>query len=142
MKAPLALVFAIVLGLLAGPAVAAPAAKAPPPGSSVEMPYLVAPMATDEGRLAGYAYISIKLVARSPNSAVKIRGKVPFIQDAFVRDVNRDMLPATGDPAKIDRAPLAARLLADARRIAGTAEVVSLEIIRIQVTTLRDTPQG
>ncbi len=75
MKAPLALVFAVLLGLLAGPAVAASGAKVPPPGSSVEMPYLVAPMATDE---------AIQCVVATTPKVPLISGRVVKAKGIFV----------------------------------------------------------
>ena len=71
--------------------------KAGDPGTNVEMPFLIAPMTVD-GKLTGYAYISSKVVTRSRNASLEVRDKIPFIQDAFVRDVNeapsaRPMIP-------------------------------------------------
>ena len=53
----------------------------------LEMPFLIAPLNQD-GKLVGYAYISSKIVAASLSAAVSVREKTPFLQDAFVRDVN------------------------------------------------------
>lgn len=127
----------ILLVCLAGPAGAADAPKKPQePGTSVEMPYLIAPLATED-RLVGYAYISSKILATSPSAAMDIRDKTPFIQDAFVRDVNGATIGMAGDPTKIDSAILKARMLNDARRIMGTAKVAGIEIVTIQIAPLR-----
>ncbi|MEI9993481.1 MAG: hypothetical protein WDM91_02710 [Rhizomicrobium sp.] len=98
------------------------AEKAGDPGTNVEMPFLIAPMSKD-GKLLGYSYISSKLVASSQASALTIRDKIVFIQDAFVRDVNAAPVAPASDPTAVDRVLLAGRLLADARRIAGAAGV-------------------
>ncbi|MEJ0025801.1 MAG: hypothetical protein WDN01_07225 [Rhizomicrobium sp.] len=105
------------------PAVAAP--KAGDPGTNVEMPFLIAPM-TKDGRLLGYSYISSRIVASSQSAALEIRGKIAFIQDAFVRDVNAAPVALAGDPTKVDTGLLAGRLVADARRIVGTAKVARI----------------
>jgi hypothetical protein len=106
------------------------------PGSSVEMPFLIAPLNQD-GKLVGYAYISSKIVAASLSAAVSVREKTPFLQDAFVRDVNAAPITTADDPLTVDRPALAARLLADAKRIAGSNRAVSFVITQIQVAPTR-----
>lgn len=115
---------------------AALAGKAPEPGTSVEMPYLIAPIAVDD-KLIAYAYISSKIVATSPSAAIDIRAKTPFIQDAFVRDVNALPVGSAADPMKIDSPGLIARLLKDARRIMGQGKVASVGIVQLQIAQLR-----
>jgi hypothetical protein len=107
------------------------------PGTHVEMPYLMAPMTTD-GRLSGYAYISSKVVASSPTAALDIRGRIAYIQDAFVRDVNAAALAQKGNPPAVDNDALSARLMADARRVMGAGKVVGVEIIQVQVAPMRN----
>jgi hypothetical protein len=128
-----------IAGVLAGTVLATSAVaaeKAPEPGTSVEMPYLIAPIVVDN-KLTAYAYISSKIVATSPSAAIDIRAKTPFIQDAFVRDVNAIPVGAAAAPAKIDSEILAARLLKDTRRIMGSGKVVKVGITQIQVAQLR-----
>lgn len=127
-------VFFLILTATIGATAAA--SKSPEPGTSVEMPYLMAPLATDD-KLIAYAYISSKVIASSPSTAIDIRNKTPFIQDAFVRDVNGAPIGSHSDPTKINSAALAARLLGDARQIMGSAKVAGLEIIRIQIAQLK-----
>lgn len=103
------------------------------PGSSVEMPFLIAPLNQD-GRLVGCAYISSKIVASSLTAAVGVREKTPFLQDAFIRDVNAASI---AKPLTVDRPALAARLLADAKRIAGSNKAVSAVITPTQVAPTR-----
>jgi hypothetical protein len=123
-------------------AVAAPALageKAPEPGTSVEMPYLIAPVIVEE-RLVSYAYVSSKIVGTSPTAAIEIRLKLPFIQDAFVRDVNKTAIGTAADPAKVDEPALQARLLADAKAIVGPTKVSGLKLIQVQMAPMRPTP--
>jgi len=129
--------------LVAGPAMAGDSAqtKAPEPGTSVEMPYLIAPVVVGE-TLVAYAYVSSKIIASSPQTAIDIRLATPFIQDAFVRDVNAAPIGKASDPSAVDAQALTARLLADARRIVGASKVVDLRLIQIQMSPLRPNPQG
>src|SRR5580692_1531508 len=134
--------FALVLAASTAMAATKPT-KEPAPGSSVEMPYLIAPMNDADGKLLAYAYVSTKIVATSPDNAVEVRNKTPFIQDAFVRDVNARSFAKAGDPSSVDQDALTARLLADAQRVVGDNRIQSIEIIQVQISPLRPpAPQG
>jgi hypothetical protein len=109
--------------------------KAGDPGTNVELPFLIAPMSFD-GKLTGYAYISSKVVTTSRNASLEVRDKIPFIQDAFVRDVNASPIGKTTDPRSVDNAALIARLTADVRRIIGAAKIAAVIIIQIQISAL------
>lgn len=131
-----------LLGSIAGAALllagfpAAAGDKTPAPGTTVEMPILIAPMVV-EGRLNGYAYVSSSIVASSPAAAIDVRANVPFIQDAYVRDVNAASIVKAGTPDQLDSDGLVARLLADARRIVGTAKVAGVRLTQVQISPLR-----
>jgi hypothetical protein len=133
MRVPLVLA---LVAVLASPALAGEAKKKHEPGTSVEMPFLIAPVVAD-GKLVAYAYISAKITSSSPAAAVGIREKTPFLQDAFVRDVNAAPIGRADAPQIVDQPALVARLLGDARRIAGSADVVSYTITEIQVAPTR-----
>jgi hypothetical protein len=140
-------VFSLALAALLGDANADaasnPAKDAPAPGSSVEMPYLIAPMNDADGKLLAYAYVSTKIVASSPDDAVEVRNKTPFIQDAFVRDVNTTGFAKSDDPTAVDQPALLARLLNDARKVVGNDRIVTIVITQIQISPLRQAvPQG
>lgn len=115
-------------------------AKAPEPGTSVEMPYLIAPIVVDQA-LVGYAYVSCKIIGSSQQAAVDIRLATPFIQDAFVRDANATPLSQTTALSATEAGALASRLLADAKRIAGAKKVVDLKLIQIQISLFRPNSQ-
>jgi len=142
------ILLSLALALAAAPAFAAD--PEPEPGTTVEMPILIAPMMMD-GRLSGYAYVSSMIVATSPNAAIDVRAKTPFIQDAFVRDVNGASIvkagatvsPGTGipDTSAVDASGLTARLLADARRIAGEKKIAGVKLTQVSIAPLRD-PSG
>jgi hypothetical protein len=118
-----------------GPLVGAGTLKEPSAGSSVVMPYLIAPVVVD-GKLVSYAYVSSMLIGPSPSAAVDIRNQTPFIQDAFVRDVNAAPIGKATDPQTVDTDALAARMLADAKRIVGADKVIGVRIVQIQMRQL------
>jgi hypothetical protein len=129
---------ALLFLLTSAPALAAgaPPVKEPMPGTSVEMPYLIAPIVVDD-KLLSYAYISGKIVATSPSGAIDVRAKLPFVQDAFVRDVNGAPIATGNDVASVDQAKLAQRLLTDARRIVGSDKIAFIAITRVQLAPLK-----
>jgi hypothetical protein len=106
------------------------------PGTNVEMPYLMAPMTGDDGKLSGYAYISMRLTATSDTNALAVRDKLAFVQDAFVRDVNRAGIATKDDLATVDQLALAERLLTDARKVMGANKVASIAITQVQIAPL------
>jgi hypothetical protein len=114
----------------------APKADNSKPGTNVEMPILVAPLSAD-GKLIAYAYVSSTLVASSAVAAIEIRDKTPFLQDAFIRDVNGAPIGQKDAPGKLDQDGLKARLLADARKVVGSAKVAAVQFTQVQVTPLR-----
>lgn len=105
-------------------------------GTSVTMPYLIAPL-PDGGTLLAYAYISSKIIGTSPATALEIKGKIPFIQDAFVRDVNASSIAKPGDPMAVDNTVLQARLLALTKKVMGPGKAVDLKILQVQITPMR-----
>ena len=132
----------LLFALLAGSAAAAEkeaakdSEKAGAPGNNVDMPFLMAPMTGGDGKLSGYAYISSRLATPSDATATLVRDKIAFIQDAFVRDVNRTEITTSGTPPAVDNAALEARLLADARGVVGQGKIQSLVIVQVQVAPL------
>ena len=110
-------------------------------GTKIEMPYLIAPMSSD-GKLLGYAYISMKLEAASPAAAIDVRRQLAFIQDAYVRDVNANSIAKTDDPKAVDKDLLGARLTADARRIVGQNKVTGIVFLQIQYSPLHPGDTG
>ena len=126
----------LIAALLVAPAAGEDAKPKPPrPGTSVEMPFLIAPMSKD-GKLLGYAYISSKLVCTSGSATVAAREKLAFIQDANVRDVNGRAIAVPDDPMKVDENGLALRLADNARRIVGAAKIVRVELVQVQFAPL------
>ncbi|HEY5346607.1 MAG TPA: hypothetical protein VIJ72_00330 [Rhizomicrobium sp.] len=130
---------------LAAPASAATPAKAPDkppectgvPGTNQDLPHLMAPLEKN-GELYGYAYVTSCVAATSESAFSEIGDKIPYIQDAFVRDVNHMPVAtpdADGNPV-VDAAALQARLLADVRRVIGASKIKELVILDLQVSPL------
>ena len=134
MRRVLALLAVLVAVFAAAPAYADD--KPGDPGTNVEMPFLIAPLSID-GRLYGYAYISLKVVTSTQKAALEVRDKVAFVQDAFVRDVNARTVGKTTDPKTVDNPALIARLLADTRRIIGADKIVNILLIDVQISPIR-----
>lgn len=128
-------ILAMALSLLPARAGEAPKAAKPEPGTSVEMPILVAPLVED-GKLVSYAYVSSTIVATSPAAAIEVRAHTPFIQDAYVRDVNAAQVVTADAFHGVDEGALAARLLAAARRVAGSGKVASVRLTQVQISLL------
>ena len=106
------------------------------PGTNVDMPFLMAPMTNANGKLAGYAYLSTRLTASSEANALVVRDKLPFIQDAMVRDVNGAAITTHDDLEKVDIAGTERRLLADASKVMGAGKVKVLTICSVNISPL------
>ncbi len=133
------LIFGMLAAIVSAAAVLAAPAKstnAPEPGTSIEMPYLIAPLMVGDS-LAAYAYISSKIISSSQATAIDVREKIPFIQDAFVRDVNGAQIGRGDNQPNFDSATLKARLFSDVKKVMGPGKVTDLEIIQIQIKPLR-----
>ena len=127
--------------LLALPALAAEeksegGKKGGPAGTNVDLQYLMAPLTDGDGKLLGYAYITARLTASSDTDTLVVRDKMPFIQDALVRDVNAVPVAAAGDPQKVDVSAVESRFLADARKIVGAARVKVITVCTVQIAPL------
>lgn len=118
----------------AGPTLLAGAGilREPMPGTMVYMPYLIAPIVVDD-KLIAYAYVSSEIIAASPSAAIDIRDKTPFIQDSYVRDVNATVIGKADDPSTVDAPALAARMLADAKKVMGAGKALGVKIVQIQM---------
>jgi hypothetical protein len=131
--------------LFAAPALAEGPAKPPkaPPGTSLEMPFLAVPMSNKDGKLLGYSFISSKLVCASQAAAVKARLKIPFLQDANVRDVHARPVSKSDDPTAVDKDLLAAHLTQNAKRVLGDSQVVRTDVLQVQYMPLHpsESPQ-
>lgn len=136
-KALFFLLMALALPAHAADDTAADAQKGGKPGTNVEMPFLMAPLINADGKLVGYAYLSTRLTATSDTYALAVRDKLPFIQDAMVRDVNAEAVAGPDDPEKVDIAEIERRLLADAVKVMGVGKVRLMTVCTVQIAELR-----
>jgi hypothetical protein len=141
---------AAILLLLAALAVPAHAADEKPagdkidakkgkPGTNVDLPFLMAPLLNPDGKLTGYAYLSTRLTAMSDTIALAVRDKLPYIQDAMVRDVNGDAVTTPDDLEKVDVPGLERRLLVDARKVMGASKIKLITVCTVQIALLHPT---
>jgi hypothetical protein len=124
-KAPIAL---LLLAMAAVPAAAAEEAKPADGPVSVELPQILAPMVV-QGRLRGYAYLTIALTPAARDKVLLLREKVPFIQDAILREVNKGSIAKADDPGAVDIEATKARILARLGKVlpAGTVSDLAFE---------------
>jgi len=111
-------------------------AKGGKPGTNVPMDYLMAPLTNAAGKLIGYAYVTSRLTAASEAFVVPVRDKLPFIQDAFVRDINAKGIATAADPQKVDIVALEARLLADAVKVMGSGKIKMITVCTVNIAEL------
>jgi hypothetical protein len=105
-------------------------------GTNVDMPFLMAPLTNEDGKLTGYAYISSRLTAASEATTLIVREKIPYIQDAMVRDVNGADVTTAEDREQVDIPRLEARLMGDARKVLGQGKVKQITICTVQIAEL------
>ena len=110
--------------------------KGGPAGTNVDMPYLIAPLSNADGKLTGYAYLSSRLTAMSDTIALSVRDKLPFIQDAMLRDVNAEPITTPDDPEKVDIPEVEKRLLSDAAKVMGAGKVKLITLCTVQISPL------
>jgi hypothetical protein len=91
----------------------------------VMMPTLVAPIAV-KGRVHNYVYLNVQVFGETAADAEKLRLRIPYIQDAFIREVHRESITVDGNPEQIDGTALLTRLEARAREAADGAAVKSV----------------
>jgi hypothetical protein len=111
-------------------------AKGGKAGTNVDMPFLMAPLTDADGKLTGYAYISTRLTAASEATTLIVREKIPYIQDAMVRDVNGADVTAAEDREQVDIPKLEGRLLGDAKKIMGAGKVKQITVCTVQIAEL------
>ena len=128
---------ASLAALILLPAAALAAGAPPEPGpADVELPRLLAPMVVD-GRLNGYAYMTISLIPTSPGQVLAIREKVHFLQDAFIRELNRGSIVKTDDPANVDVEATKQRLMTRIHEVLPANTVEDLKFDQIVLAPLK-----
>lgn len=96
--------------------------------TEIRLPTLVVPL-TRDGKLLSYAYLDVTMNAESAGEADALRLKIPYFQDAFVREVHRSTVLQGDDTHSVDEAALTARLMTRAQALAGSARITKLSFI-------------
>lgn len=94
---------------------------------TISMPTLVAPMIVD-GALHHYVFLSVTLELTDDNHKSMMLEKIPYLQDAFVREVHGPSIAKNNDPALIDDESLKARLLRASAAVVGADIVRTIEL--------------
>jgi len=96
----------------------------------IQMTPILAPMVV-AARLEGYAYITVTLAPAGRDKVVAIREKMPFLQDAFLRELNKVTIVKADDPKAVDATAVKTRLTTRMNQIlpAGTVAELKLEQI-------------
>ena len=102
----------------------------------VQMPTILAPMIADN-RIENYAYITIVLKPAAPAGVLAIREKVPFLQDAFLRELNGPPIVKADDAKSVDEAALKPRLVARMNQILPAGTVAELKFEPIVVAPVQ-----
>jgi hypothetical protein len=132
----LAAVFALAF-LLPGQLLAALGAEpANQAATAVALPPILAPMVVD-GRLEGYAHLTITIQPRSMDKVLAVREKVPFLQDAFLRELNKASIVKADDHAAVDTDAVNKRLMAQLNRILPAGTVSGLHFDKVVLVPVK-----
>jgi hypothetical protein len=128
----LILALAFLLAVTLPPVIghAATAATADQGPVDIEIPPILAPI-TVQNQLYGYAYITIALAPAGRDKVLAIRGKMPFLQDAFLRELNKASIVKAGDPKTIDADAVKARLTVRMNQVLAAGTVSELKLQQV-----------
>jgi flagellar basal body-associated protein FliL len=109
---------------------AEPAQPAGPRIPSVAMPKLVAPIIVN-GQLHHYAYLSVTLQLNDDGQKTMVLEKIPYLQDAFLREVHETSIVLDNNPDAVDKEGLAQRLVAISARVLGPGVVKNVDFLNV-----------
>ena len=84
----------------------------------ITMPALVTPVVVND-ELQHYAFLSVTLELTSDEHKPMMLEKIPYLQDAFLREVHRASVAKDNDPAVLDEEGLKQRLLRVSATVVG-----------------------
>ena len=87
---------------------------------------LVAPVII-KGQMAKYVYLNVTLVLPDESNKRMLLDKIPYIQDAFLREVHRTTIALGEDPEVLDEEGLQGRLMGVVTKIVGADIVKKVE---------------
>jgi len=85
---------------------------------TISMPVLVTPVILN-GELHHYVFLSITLELTGDEHKNMMLEKIPYLQDAFLREVHKASVAKDNDPAVIDEEGLKLRLMAVGATVVG-----------------------
>jgi len=132
----LAVVFALMIGPIFAGHAAEPIDTKNRGPVDVELPPIIAPMVIAQ-RLESYAYITVSLTPANLNQTFLIREKIPFLRDAFLRELNKGTIVKGDDPKAIDVAAVKERLETRMKQILPAGSVTALKLAPIVVAPLQ-----
>jgi len=89
------------------------------PGTpSIEMPILVAPVVVN-GEMDHYVYLGVTLQLVDDSHKSALLDKIPYLQDAFLREVHGPSIAYNNDPTIVDERGLITRLLRVCAKVVG-----------------------
>ena len=100
-----------------------------PNDPNIDMPGLVSPVIVD-GELHRYVYLSLKLKLSGVGQRSMILEKIPYLQDAFLREVHGASIAFNNDPSIVDEAGVLKRLMQVCERVVGPGAVKEIEIMK------------
>ena len=128
----IACLLAVILPPIVGHAAEANAGAAPQGVPNVVLPQILAPMIA-RNRLEGYAYLTVALAPANAGKVAVIREKMPFIQDAFLRAVNKATIVKPDDFKSVDVEEVKKRLETQVAQVLPAGTVKELKIDQVVV---------
>lgn len=100
---------------------------------TVSMPILVAPVVVN-GELRHYVFLSVTLELSSDEHKDMMLEKIPYLQDAFLRDVHRATVARESEPTLVDEDGLKARLIKVSDATVGAGIVKAVQLLNAERT--------
>jgi hypothetical protein len=101
---------------------------------SIDMPPLIAPVIVS-GELAHYMHFGVSLKLTDDNHKTAVLKKVPYLQDAFLREVHGVSIALDNSPDVVDEKGLKARLIAVCVKVLGEGIVKDIEFRNVVRST-------
>lgn len=89
-----------------------------PRAPQIDMPILVAPVVVN-GEMHHYVYLSVTLLLTDDSHKSMMLDKIPYLQDAFLREAHGASIAYNNDPTIVDERGLIGRLLSVCEKVAG-----------------------
>ncbi|NWG46586.1 MAG: hypothetical protein HXY25_08565 [Alphaproteobacteria bacterium] len=98
----------------------------------VDIPTMVAPVVGEGGAILAYAYLTLQVEVQGVD-VWAVREKIPFLQDAFLREIFARSIARGEGPVAVDEAALAARLKAQASAVIDKGTVTRIIIKKMDI---------